>query len=77
MRLSTFVSKTSQKRILLYNKANVEEINLELATVYDEYVLDFPNRVIETNWNLFKGTLQSTIDNRVPPVVISSSARAA
>lgn len=32
MRLSTCVSRTPQKRILLYNKANLKEINLELTT---------------------------------------------
>lgn len=36
MHLSTSVSRTPQKCILLCNKANLEEINLEFSTFYDD-----------------------------------------
>lgn len=46
--------KSMPKRIRDYSKANYPAINDELAQFLDEYMQNFSNRTIESNWSIFK-----------------------
>lgn len=67
-------SKLHRKHILLYDKANFDQINLELGMFYDDYILGFTNRNIEANWTMFKEKHCIVIDKHIPSISVSSSA---
>lgn len=63
---SACTSNKARKQFLDYSKANFEAINNELAGFLDEYPLDFSERSVEVNWNLFKDKINSLITSFIP-----------
>lgn len=63
-------SVSKPKYIRDYNKADYQSINRELVVFLDEYMLDFSERTIETNWYLFRNKVNDLVQKYIPLRVI-------
>lgn len=66
----------SKKIIRDYKKANYEAINNELCEFVDEFLKDFDNRTVQSNWNMFEAEVKRLTNKHIPTRAITCNPRA-
>lgn len=56
-----------------YNKADYDAINRNLQQFYDTFHINFYQRTVEENWNLFKNKVTTLTDTYVPTIRIKTN----
>lgn len=65
---------TTKKKLTLYDRGNYDAINDELINFCSVFLEEFHSRSVETNWSLFKNTMQQLIEKYVPTITITEQA---
>lgn len=63
--------KKVKKTITLYDKADYQGMNDELASFCDSFLVDFSNRSVDENWELFKNKMQQLVNMYIPTITIT------
>lgn len=64
------------KLIYDYNKANVNNINLELSNFFDLFLSNFDDRTVDNNWIIFRNKVHELTDKFIPSRIIASNSKA-
>lgn len=59
-----------------YNKANFEAINGELSSFISVFLIDFDNRTVQANWDLFLAKVYQLIEKFIPNRTITTNTQA-